>query len=219
MRYYLKDPEQNSITGPFDLDEIEARLKSGELSADALATVDTGESPAHATGWLCVRQLPGIGRNPPMPGLEAQGLPTSPNPSQKPTGGVADGETYCHICSAHVVPGETLCRKCAEHTARAEKKSAAPHRSIGLFIQVPGGLLVHCVSFIFVCAMCAVLGGGYRTPSGMLVLVLVAMVHCVAWIAYAIRLIRNPAERGFGFGIFIGVCLTGLLTGTCALSK
>lgn len=217
MRYYLKDLEDQAITGPLELDEIEARLKSGELSADALATADTGESPARATGWICVHQLPGVGRNPPMPGFEARRLPASPNPSQPLTEGATDGETFCRNCSARVVPGEILCRKCAEHTARVEKKSAAPHRLIVLLIQVPGGLLVHFVSFIFFCAMCAMFGGGYKTHSG--VLVLVAVVHCIAWIAFAFRLIRNPAEQGFGFGIFIGVCLTGLLTGTCVLSK
>ena len=63
--------------------------------------------------------------------------------------------------------------------------------------------------------MGAMFGGGYKPPNGMLVFV--AVIHTLAWIAYAIRVIRNPAEQGIGFGVLIGVCLTGLLTGSCAL--
>lgn len=190
-------------------------LKSGELSADALARADTGESPAHAAAWLCVHQLPGVGGNPLMRGLSAPQLPTNPNPSQKLTDDVSDGNSCCRQCSARVVSGETLCRNCAEHTARGERKSAAPHRLIVLFIQVPGGLLAHFVSFIVVCALCAMLGGSYTTHKE--ILVLVAIVHGLAWTALAFFLIRNPTGQGFGFGIFIGVCVTGLLTGSCAL--
>lgn len=214
MKYFIESQGSPALIGPYSIEEIEARLKTGELSGDALATADTGESPAHATGWLCVHQLPGIGRNPPMPSMEARSLSASPTPNQKPAGGATDWETFCRKCSARVVPGETLCCKCAEHTAPTEKKSAAPHPLIVLFIQVPVGFLIHLVSFIF---FCAITPGGFRSHNGLLISV--AVTHTLVWITFAVRLIRNPAEQGFGFGIFIGVCLTVLLTGSCALSK
>lgn len=215
MKYFIKSQGRPAIIGPYSTEEIEVRLKTGELSGDALATADTGESPDQATGWLCVHQLPGVGGNPPMPSREERRLPASPNPSQKPVGGATDGETFCRICSARVVPGETLCRKCAEHTAPAKKKAAAPHPLIVLFIQVPGGFLIHLVSFFFVCAMTQ--RGGFSPHNGLLISV--AVTHTLVWIALTVRLIQKPAEQGIGFGIFIGVCLTGLLTGGCALSK
>ena len=215
MKYFIKCQGSPVIIGPFTIEEIEARLKTGELSGDALATADTGESPDQATGWLCLHQLPGVGGNPPMPRLFAKQQAIYPAFNRHFNGDIADGGTFCRICSARVVPGETLCRKCAEHTAPAEKRSAAPHPLIVLFIQVPGGFLIHLVSFIFFCAMGAMFGGGYKPPNGMLVFV--AVIHTLAWIAYAIRVIRNPAEQGIGFGVLIGVCLTGLLTGSCAL--
>lgn len=115
------------------------------------------------------------------------------------------------------MPDETLCRKCAEHMARVENRSTAPHRLVVLLVLVPGGILMHFLSFVFVCAICFTFGGGYKSSSGMLVLG--SVIHCIAMVAFATRLMRDPAERGFGFGILIGACLTGLLTANCNLGK
>lgn len=124
---------------------------------------------------------------------------------------------FCPACGHNLPSGVTVCPECSKRLAPAAKKPAAPHLLLVIFVQVPCGFLVHNFSFIFVCAVCTMLGGGYKAHNGLLVLL--AVVHCIAWIAYSIRLIRNPEERGFGFGIFIGVCLAVLLTGSCALSK
>ena len=149
MKYFVRTPGSPAVIGPYSVGEIEARLKAGELSANALATEDTGDNPANATGWLCLHQLPGVGGNPPMPSLDTQSA-TPPDSSQKLSAEVAPGEPVCRKCSARVLPGETLCRKCAERTEPAEKASVAPHPLRMLLLHVPGGILVHLMSFVFV---------------------------------------------------------------------
>ena len=214
----MRTPGSPAVIGPYSVEEIEARLKTGELSTGALATADTGGesekvAQSAAGGWLCVHQLPGIGGNPPMPELHDRKWATSPAGSPKSGSQHAPNEPLCQKCAARAAPGETLCRKCAKQAASTKKRAKAPHPLFVLFIQVPGGFLIHLVSFIF---LCAVFGGGFKSRGP---IVLVAVIHSVAWIAIATRLIRKPAEQGVGFGILIGVCLTGLLTATCAISR
>lgn len=214
MKYFIKSQAIAVTIGPYSIEEIEARLKAGELSADALTAADLGERPEKVKGWICVHQIPGLGGNPPMPSLEAAKSPTGSSDSQRASGLGSAGYDLCKKCSARALPGETLCRKCAEQTQPANKRSTAPHPLIVLFIQVPGGFLIHLVSFIFFCAMS---GGGFRSHSALLIPV--AVIHTLAWLAFAFRQIRDPASQGVGVGIFVGVFLTGMLTGSCALSK
>ena len=37
MRYYLRKLDDHAITGPFELDGIEAKLKDGEIPTNTLA--------------------------------------------------------------------------------------------------------------------------------------------------------------------------------------
>lgn len=66
MKYFLHNPASQTITGPFELDDIEAKLQSGELSPDTLATGDIGESLGQvrstpAEDWMPVQSIPGFG--------------------------------------------------------------------------------------------------------------------------------------------------------------
>lgn len=66
MKYYVLEPDSQTITGPFELDELEAKVGAGELSAGALATGDIGESfgrVRHAVpeDWMPVTSIPGFG--------------------------------------------------------------------------------------------------------------------------------------------------------------
>lgn len=65
MRYYLKAPEHQAITGPFELDEIKAKLQAGELAAGTLAAGDTGKGLAQIQNappeeWVPVEAIPAL---------------------------------------------------------------------------------------------------------------------------------------------------------------
>lgn len=67
MRYYLKAPDHQAITGPFEFDEIKAKLQAGELAAGTLATGDIGEGLARIRrappeDWVPVEAVSGLGR-------------------------------------------------------------------------------------------------------------------------------------------------------------
>lgn len=67
MKYFLFNPASQAITGPFELDEIAAKLQAGELPADTLATGDIGESlgevrSSTAEDWRPVQSIPGLGQ-------------------------------------------------------------------------------------------------------------------------------------------------------------
>lgn len=211
MRYFIKTQAISPTIGPYSIEEIEARLKAGELSADALAAADLGERPEKVKGWICVHQIPGLGGNPPMPNLEPPRLPTSPKDSQKASEKIPLGQAVCGKCSRHLADGETtVCRECGENMAPTTRQSAGPHPLFVLFVQVPVGFFVQFVSFVILCMFLGAAKGGA---------ILVAVCLCVAWGAFGVAQLRKPASAGYGFGILLGVCLTGLLTGTCALSK
>lgn len=217
MKYFIKG-QDNSALGPYTVEEIEAWLATGELSGNALATLDTGESAAtvalsSATGWLCVNQMPGVCGNPPMPGLGAPQVSTSPKEHLPASGAISSGEAVCRMCAKRLPPGDNLCRECAEHLARTGKQSARPHFLVVLLVQVPGGFIAQAVSFIFLCGFF----GLSKPQQG--TLILCAVMLCVFWAALASRMMRNPAYEGYAVGILLGVCLTALLTGTCAMSK
>lgn len=70
MKYFLRNPDDHAITGPFELDDIEAKLQAAELPADTLATGDIGESRAQlhsapAEDWMPVQSIPGFGQKRP----------------------------------------------------------------------------------------------------------------------------------------------------------
>lgn len=217
MKYFIKG-QDNSALGPYTVEEIEARLATGELSRDALATPDTGRNPAtrarsSAAVWLSVHQLPGVGGNPPMPGLDAPPIPTSPLEPLRGSGAVSPGEAFCRRCARRMPPGETVCRACGESMTSAARQSARPHSLVVLFVQVPGGFLAQAVSFIFLCGFVGLSKPHKET------LILCAVLLCVFWAVVASRMIRQPASEGFAVGILVGVCLTALLTGNCAITK
>lgn len=67
MKYFLFNPADQAVTGPFELDEIAAKLQAGELPADTLATGDIGESLGQvrstlAEDWMPVQSIPGLGQ-------------------------------------------------------------------------------------------------------------------------------------------------------------
>lgn len=103
MKYFLRNPDDHAITGPFELDAIEAKLKAGELPADTLATGDIGETPAQirrtpAEDWMPVQAIPGFGQeraleSVPVAAAAAPPLTPPPLPTIKllPTGGRKSG--------------------------------------------------------------------------------------------------------------------------------
>lgn len=210
MKYFIKRLGSSAPIGPYSVAEIEARLKTGELSADALATADNGESPAQAPVWFCIHQIPELTGNPPMPGLDVKQQAIYPVFNQYFSDKTALEETVCPACAQQLAPGVTACPACSECLAPPGKKAASPLSLVGLIVQVPGGVLAHFASFVLVCGFVAIL----RSRSA---LIFVALIHCLAWIALGIRMKGNPAERGFAFGIFIGVGLTALLTSNCSM--
>lgn len=110
MRYYLKDPEHQAITGPFELDEIEAKLEAGELPAGTLATGDIGESLAqirHAPpeDWMPAESIPGLGEERPP---SSQLSPPPPLPPQS-------GMVFCPACGHKLAPDAgSVCDHCGK---------------------------------------------------------------------------------------------------------
>lgn len=112
--------------------------------------------------------------------------------------------------SSKSVAGETGLPECAESLGTPEKKAVNPPPLVSFIAQVIGGVLAHFISFVLLC-------GFFSIGKSRSLLLLVAVVHCVAWIAVGIWVRRDQTERGFAFGIFIGVGLTALLTANCSM--
>lgn len=98
MKYYLRNPESQVVTGPFELDDIEAKLHAGELSADTLATGDIGESLAQirrtpAEDWMPAQAIPGFGQERALVSMPVAQVLPPPLPRVKllPTGGRKSG--------------------------------------------------------------------------------------------------------------------------------
>jgi hypothetical protein len=101
MKYYLLKPDR-LISGPFELETIEAQWEAGRISPDTRATADNGESLSQirntpAEDWLPVKSLPGFGQKRPrnLPSREAM-LPP-PLVTQPPTAGKESGGGYPDI--------------------------------------------------------------------------------------------------------------------------
>ena len=148
-----------------------------------------------------------------MPRLGPPALPASANNKLRGGKVVSPAEALCRRCAKCLAPGETVCRACGERMTPAAKPPAGPHPLIVLFFQVPVGFGIQVATFVFLCRSFS----GSTAYNG--VLVLCAVILCVAWLAVAICLTRNPASLGYGAGMLVGACLTGLLTGACAISK
>ena len=232
MRYYLRNPADGAISGPFELDDIEAKLKAGELSADTRATGDIGESlrqvrSTPAEDWMPVQSIPGFGQERPLnvplrpapppepPPVFRPRVPEAP-PKLPPVG--LERVNFCPFCgqpvSGAVVPGETRCGQCGKllYPAIGASQSAAPNRPVSLFTfagGVIGGLLAELFSYVFIL-------GFFRVTSTKATIAVSCLVFA-GWIAIAIPMSRNPANRGFAFGVLLGVGLTALLAASCAL--
>lgn len=131
MNYYVRNPGSSELVGPFNAEEIAAKLRAGELAANAMATNDTGDSPEHIAlsptrEWLQIEQIPGLNAvqhdqsgearpvPPPLP-LESAATDTSDHGTlERPSSGVA----YCPHCGrkveGEVVPDETVCAGCGK---------------------------------------------------------------------------------------------------------
>ncbi|GDY21675.1 hypothetical protein LBMAG56_30220 [Verrucomicrobiota bacterium] len=241
MRYYLQNPADRVVTGPFELDDIEAKLEAGELPADTLATGDIGESLGQvrrtpAEDWMPVKSIPGFGQerprnlppreaSPPLPTL-ALPPPTELFPAhlwrkpQSPPEQIA----FCPFCGQRaggpVSLGETRCGQCGKvlYPATGTNRVPAPSRPVSLLMFIAGfigGLVVQIFSLNIVGLFGLAASKSGRPALGIIFGILV----CVGWIAIAIPLSRRPPYRGFAYGIALGVGVTALLTASCALSS
>ena len=132
MKYYLRDPEHQAITGPFELDAIEAKLKAGELPAGALATGDVGKGLAQILlappeDWVSVESIPGLGEErqpsanlsqpapPPIPSHDVVSAPPSP----------ASGMALCPGCGHKLAPDVgRVCDHCGQDLTVVARKPA-----------------------------------------------------------------------------------------------
>ncbi|PAW88695.1 MAG: hypothetical protein B9S33_04415 [Pedosphaera sp. Tous-C6FEB] len=188
MKYFLFNPASQATTGPFELDEIEAKLQAGEFPADTLAIADIDESLGQvrstpAEDWMPVQAIPGLGHERPA------NLPLHNASSPEPTP--------------------------AAGTVNQTSSQANRPVSVLIFIGcVIGGLIAQFGSFVMVCGFTAAFFGFKK--SGNDVAIVFAVLLCLGWMALAIPLARSPGKSGFAFGILLGVGLTGLLTANCA---
>lgn len=174
MKYYLKAPEDRAITGPFEPDEIEAKLKAGELSDDTLATGDIGEGLARiwrapAEDWLPVKSIPGLGEErPPGPEVAQSGPPPPPlrsvvnAPPSHPS-----GMAFCPGCGNQLAPGvANTCDRCGRQLIlnRPEPIKLLEIKPAGLASKIQTAALKACVLLL------QILGGG------MLILFLLALL-------------------------------------------
>lgn len=106
MKYYLLKPDR-LISGPFELETIEAQWEAGRISPDTRATADNGESLSQirntpAEDWMPVQAIPGFGQE-----RAPESVPDAD----------ADAMRYCPDC-AYKLPkplrlGETdVCERC-----------------------------------------------------------------------------------------------------------
>ncbi len=120
MRYYVKDPEDQAITGPFEIDELKAKLKAGELAADTLATGDIGEGisqirRAPPEDWMPVVSIAGLSQE---RLATSETSPTRPPPLPPPTVAEAPHPTgsemaFCPACGHKLSPDAgSACDRC-----------------------------------------------------------------------------------------------------------
>lgn len=244
MRYYLRNPVDQAVTGSFELEDIEAMFKAGKITGETLVTGDIGEGLSQvrrtpAEDWMPVKSIPGFGRErPPSVPLRKAASPsparTPPTPAElfpahiwgKPQS-PPEQISFCPFCgqraSGLVVLGETKCERCgkllypaARDVGQASPEASRPVSFLTFIAGVIGGAITQFVSFVMVCWFAAALFG--LRKSGNQAAIVAAILLCLAWVAVAIPMGRKPANRGFAFGILLGVGLTALLTASCALT-
>lgn len=121
MKYYVRTLASSATIGPYSVEEIQARLKTGELSVDALATEDTGESPAQAVVWLRVHQLPGLGGG--QPPSSALPPPLPPRSAVNSPLGAASGVHCCPACGHALAPDVgSVCDRCGKELTVGRKE-------------------------------------------------------------------------------------------------
>lgn len=122
MRYYLKDPGQQAITGPFELDEIDAKLKAGELPAGTLATRVIGAGlvrvqHAPPEDWVPAESIPGLGEEGPPSSIGLQ-PPPAPLPLPKAVNAPPsrpNGMIFCPTCGHKLAPdADNVCDRCGK---------------------------------------------------------------------------------------------------------
>lgn len=229
MKYFLFNPESQAVTGPFELRDIEAKLQAGEFPAETLAIAEAGESLDQgsritAEDWRPVQSIPGFGQERPRnlpPPLPASVPPRSAQAVPQSAPVEIHFCPFCrHLASGPVVLGESRCARCGKllypAAGTVEQRPLAPRRPVSTFefsVGVIGGLIAQFVSFVMVCGFVAL---SFR-KSGNQTTIAFAVLVCLAWVAVAIPMTRTPANRGFAFGVLLGVGLTALLTANCAL--
>ena len=65
MRYYVKNPHDGQIDGPFAIDELKARIADLSVGPDWLATSDIGDKfervkRAPKRDWFSLSEIPGV---------------------------------------------------------------------------------------------------------------------------------------------------------------
>lgn len=122
MKYYLRNAGQHSITGPFELDEIDAKLQAGELSAGTLATRDIGEDLAgilHTPpeDWLPVESICGlvVERQPSAEALPPGPPPAPPQSLMNAPSSTSSGMAFCPACGHKLAPDAgSVCDRCGK---------------------------------------------------------------------------------------------------------
>lgn len=237
MRYYLRYPEDGAITGSFELEDIEAMFKAGKLPAGTLATGDIGEGLSQirrtpAEDWMPVKSIPGFGleRPPSLPLRQtspALPAPTPPPAELFPAQSPPNQFFFCPFCgckaSSLVALGESKCQQCgklpypvARDVEQTSPQASRPVSLLTFIAGVIGGLITQFVSFVMICGFAAAFFG-FRKSSNQ-VAILFAVLVCLGWVALAIPMTRSPTNRGFAFGVLLGVGLTALLTANCAVN-
>lgn len=214
MNYYLKEPHSPVFTGPFPADVICRRLAAGTVSAKALvAQAELPSTGNSALAWVSVSSIAG---------------PSNPAPASMPESRIAEAAHYCAFCrrqaSGPVVLGKSRCEHCGKLLYPAaeavERISPQPSRQVStvtFIVGLIGGLIAQFGSFMVAGGFAAVLFG--LRKSGNQAAIVVAMVLCLVWVVAAISMTRSPANRGFAFGVLLGVGVTALLTANCAVNS
>jgi hypothetical protein len=233
MKYFLLTNGNPAVTGPFELDDIGARLQTGGLSADTLAIGGTAEGLS-GRNWLPLHAIPGLGLERPrnLASREASLHPLTPAlppPTElfsardsKKSESPPEQIRVCPFCGQRAagpeVLGETRCGQCGKllypASGAGEGKPLTRRRpvfSLEFADRVLVGLIAQFSSFIFVCLRVAKSSSDQE-------LVIFAILLCLAWVSIAIPLTRKPAIRPLAFGILLGVGLTAILTANCALN-
>lgn len=130
MRYYLLDPNDHAVTGPFELDEVEAKLKAGELSAGTLATGDIGEGLArirHAPpeDWFPVESIRGLGEERPRGSQLPPPLPLPKLTNAPPS--LSSAMVFCPACGHKLaLDAGSVCDRCGKGLVVVIREPAKP---------------------------------------------------------------------------------------------